>query len=348
MSIPRLSDAPAPPLATDTSTVFDAKAFLFAAFMAALPDEMNATLDGIEALAASLTTQGFSGTSATSLTIGTGVKTLIASSGAAFVGGQSVVIASAANPANSMTGTVVSYDTETGEMEVNVGSVSGSGTFADWTIGLALVADLSGYLQKAGGTMTGLLTLAAALGLVLTPGGAPSSKVDGQVWRETGKLMVRIGSTDYEVSLIGRTQTDSNKTLTSPTINGGTISGATISGGTVGSTAITQRVIAAGATTGTLTPNCGTTDEFKAAGLTGAVTMAAPTGTPTTEQKLIVYLDDNGTSRAITWTTSAGGFRAGANITLPTATTSGKWTRVACMWNADDGYWDVVAVVAQA
>jgi len=180
--------------------------------------EMNdEVIPGINAVA----TAAFSGTSTTSLAIGTGSKSLSMQSGRAFSPGQTVIVAH--DGANYMRGTVTAYDTGAGALSFTVpsGATVGSGTFTSWSIALGLsAADLANYLPLAGGTMTGLLTLAAALGLVLTPGGAPSSKVDGQVWRETGKLMVRIGSTDYEVSLIGRTQTDSNKTLTSPTVTG--------------------------------------------------------------------------------------------------------------------------------
>ncbi len=233
MSYPAIVDAPDAPVRVQAGDEYAAVADAFAAYIASMPAMYNALADWFQDTAASLTSQGFSGTSVTSLTIGTGAKSLIASTGAAFVGGQAVVIASAANPANSMTGTVVSYDSETGEMEVNVGSVAGTGTFADWTIGLALLADLSAYLAKSGGIVTGLVTFAAALGLVLTPGAAPASPSDGQMWRETGKLMARIGGTTYEVNLIGRTQTDSNKTLNSCTLSAPTATGAIALNGSV-------------------------------------------------------------------------------------------------------------------
>lgn len=319
MSYPAIAPSPEAPVRVEGREDYAAVADAFAAYIASMPAMYNSLAEWIGDTAASLTSQGFSGTSSTSLTIGTGVKTLIASTGAAFVGGQSVVIASVANPANSMTGTVVSYDSETGEMEVNVGSVSGSGTFANWTIGLALVADLSGYLQKAGGTMTGLLTLAAALGLVLTPGSAPSSKVDGHVWRETGKLMVRIGSTDYEVGLIGRTQTDSNKTFTSPTINGGTISAPTVTGDIF----LNGRVRGPTISSGGATLDCSTGNHFTRT-VSGNITFAF-TNVPANSYACLLEID---------W--SAG------TVTLPTGTktVSGK----AIKWAT--GKWWVVLSTA--
>jgi len=110
---------------------------------------------------------------------------------------------------------------------------------------------------------------------------------------------------------------------------------------------INPRVVAASATTGTITPNGDTTDVYKAEGLTGAITIAQPSGTPVDGQKLIIRLKDNGTARAITWTTSAGAFRA-LGITLPTTTVLSKVTYVGCIYNSTDSFWDAIATVTEA
>jgi hypothetical protein len=107
------------------------------------------------------------------------------------------------------------------------------------------------------------------------------------------------------------------------------------------------RASAAGATSGTLTPNGTTSDLFVAEGLTGAVTLAAPSGTPANGQKLLIRLKDNGTARGITWTTSSGAYRA-IGITLPTTTVISKVTYVGCVYNGTDLFWDAVATVTQA
>lgn len=107
------------------------------------------------------------------------------------------------------------------------------------------------------------------------------------------------------------------------------------------------RSVTAGATTGTLTPNSDTTDLFVAGGLTGSITLAAPTGTPTNGQRLMLRFKDNGTARGITWTTSSTGFRA-LGITLPTTTVAGKVTYVGCVYNTTDSFWDAVASTTQA
>lgn len=110
--------------------------------------------------------------------------------------------------------------------------------------------------------------------------------------------------------------------------------------------AVLSRAIAAGATSGTLTPNSGTTDVFNAFGLTGAITIAAPSGTPTDGQRLMLRFEDNGTARGITWTTSSGAYRA-VGVTLPTTTSTSKITYVGCVYNSTDLFWDVIAVVTQ-
>jgi hypothetical protein len=107
------------------------------------------------------------------------------------------------------------------------------------------------------------------------------------------------------------------------------------------------RANTAGATSGTLTPNGDTTDLFVAEGLTDAITLAAPSGTPFNGQKLLIRLKDNGTARGITWTTSSGAYRA-IGITLPTTTVLSKTTYVGCVYNSADLFWDAVATVTQA
>jgi hypothetical protein len=110
---------------------------------------------------------------------------------------------------------------------------------------------------------------------------------------------------------------------------------------------IDPRVVAASGTSGNLTINGDTTDVYKAEGLTGAITFLQPSGTPVDGQKLLIRLEDNGTARGITWTTSAGAFRA-VGITLPTTTVATKITYVGCVYNATDSFWDAIATVTQA
>ena len=107
------------------------------------------------------------------------------------------------------------------------------------------------------------------------------------------------------------------------------------------------RAVAASGTSGTLTPNSDTTDIFNAFALDGATTLDVPSGTPIDGQRLILRLRDDGTARALTWTTTSGGYRV-IGTTLPSTTTISKLLYVGCVYNSTDSFWDVVAVTTQA
>jgi hypothetical protein len=82
--------------------------------------------------------------------------------------------------------------------------------------------------------------------------------------------------------------------------------------------------------------------------LANALTINADAGTPTDGQRTIFRFEDNGTARALTWTTGATkAFRA-VGVTLPTTTVVGKVTYVGCIYNTFDSRWDVVAVSQEA
>jgi hypothetical protein len=91
----------------------------------------------------------------------------------------------------------------------------------------------------------------------------------------------------------------------------------------------------------TITPTSDTADQYEVLALATPATIAAPSGTPTDGQKLLLRIKDSGSSQGLTWTTSSGAYRA-VGITLPTSTVSGKTVYIGCMYNAQDSYWDVV------
>ncbi len=95
-----------------------------------------------------------SATSTTSLTIGTGSKTLAVQSGKAFLPQQWVLIQETSNAANQMLGQVTSYSGTT--LVVNVTATGGSGTHADWTIVLTNSPAAAGFQPPVGsGNVTG-------------------------------------------------------------------------------------------------------------------------------------------------------------------------------------------------
>lgn len=220
------------------------------------------------------------------------------------------------------------------------------------------------FLPLAGGTMTGLLELIASVvgsaSLRIPHGTAPSAPVNGDVWSTIAGFFAQISGVTRQFAMINGAQTFTAKSID---LDNNTLTGtlaqfnaacsdadfASLAGAeTMTNKRVTPRVVAAGATSGTVTPNCDTTDQFNATGLTGSTTIGAPSGTPTDGQKLIILFDDNGTSRTIALTSSSNGFRLGKDVEFPSATTAGKCLRLLAIWNAADGYWDVVAVVQQA
>jgi hypothetical protein len=110
---------------------------------------------------------------------------------------------------------------------------------------------------------------------------------------------------------------------------------------------VTNRTGSNGATTsGNITPTSDTADQYNITGLTGSAAIQIPSGTPTDAQRLSIRIKDNGTARALTWVTSAGGYRV-IGTTLPTTTTANKTIYVGCVYNSADSFWDVVAVASE-
>jgi hypothetical protein len=100
-------------------------------------------------------------------------------------------------------------------------------------------------------------------------------------------------------------------------------------------------------TTGTVTPTGDSSDQYEVIA-TGTLTIAAPSGTPTDGQKLMLRIKNNGTvtAQTITWTTTSGAYLV-IGVTLPTVTPSNATTGVAyvgCAYNSADTFWDVLAV----
>ena len=94
----------------------------------------------------------------------------------------------------------------------------------------------------------------------------------------------------------------------------------------------------------TLTPNIDENEQEIVTDLASALTIAAPTGTPSTGMKLVIRLTDDGTGRALTWNAI---FRA-IGVTLPTTTTANKILYVGCVYDEAGSKWDVVAVKEEA
>jgi hypothetical protein len=85
--------------------------------------------------------------------------------------------------------------------------------------------------------------------------------------------------------------------------------------------------------------------QYALTALANALTINADANAaPVDGQKMTFRLKDNGTARALTWTTgSAKSFQV-IGTTLPTTTVANKTVYVGCSYNAADSRWDVLAV----
>lgn len=92
----------------------------------------------------------FNGTSGTSIAIGPGSKTFVTQNDKLWQIGQFVLVASAADPANYVSGQITAYNDTPGELTILVpsGGVGGTGTHTDWVISLAPIP--ANYLSLTG------------------------------------------------------------------------------------------------------------------------------------------------------------------------------------------------------
>ena len=97
------------------------------------------------------------------------------------------------------------------------------------------------------------------------------------------------------------------------------------------------------ASSATPTPSADTHDQYNVTALAVAATFAAPTGTPTNGQKIIIRIKDNGTARTLAWNAI---YRA-IGVTLPTTTVLSKTLYCGFVYNSADSKWDCIAVAQE-
>ena len=95
----------------------------------------NADQVAIDAVNAADGANAVRGTSTTSTAVGAGTKTFTTQAGKQFTGGNYVTVSRTSAPATLMHGVVTSYSGTA--LTVDVSTIAGSGTFADWTIALS-------------------------------------------------------------------------------------------------------------------------------------------------------------------------------------------------------------------
>lgn len=204
MPLPTITALPSAPSRSGTPASFNSDADAFVAALPTLVTEVNAWS---AALPATISTTDFSGTSTTSLTIGTGSKSLTIQAGKNFAIGQPVRIAYTVTPANYMDGQVTAYNPTTGAMTVNATSVGGAGTQSAWTVAL---------IPGAGGsyaTLTGSETLTNKTFTTPVLSGTASGTTAGRIGYSAGVFTGGNGSVELTFATLTGTQTLTNKTI---------------------------------------------------------------------------------------------------------------------------------------
>ncbi|MCH9836045.1 hypothetical protein K0U83_10310, partial [bacterium] len=115
------------------------------------------------------------GTSTSSVTFGTGAKTLTVQAGLGFSVGMDVVIASTATPTDRMLATVTAYNSGTGALAATVWSAVGSGTLTAWTVSMTTAIDPAQFVTPDGSQTLTNKTISGASntisGLTVASGG---------------------------------------------------------------------------------------------------------------------------------------------------------------------------------
>ena len=195
----------------------------------------------------------------------------------------------------------------------------------------------SGNVASISFGSTGLTPSTATTGAVTVAGTLAAANGGTGVANNSANTITFSGAFGITMTLTSTTA------LTFPT--SGTL--ATLAGTeTLTNKRVTQRVNSI-TDAATITPTGDSSDQYNVTALAQPATVAAPSGTPTSGQKLILRIKDNGTGRALTWTTSSGGYRV-VGVTLPTTTTANKTSYIGCIYNSDATFWDVVAVTTEA
>lgn len=225
-------------------------------------------------------------------------------------------------------------------------AAGGTGTSVGLNVGAGKTLAVAGTLS-----MTGTVS---ANGATLSP--TELSYLDGV----TSNIQTQLDSKQGTIGTLGVANGGTGATtLTGLVVGNGTSAFTTVaapSGAVVGTTGtqtltnkrVTPRMNSAASTTSPWAWNSDSYDEQAFTALANALTINADAGTPTDGQRTIFRFKDNGTPRALTWTTgSTNSFRA-VGVTLPTTTVTSKTVYIGCIYNAADSRWDAIAVAQEA
>jgi hypothetical protein len=152
-------------------------------------------------------------------------------------------------------------------------------------------------------------------------------------------------SADDHQYVLAASDLAANRTITLPLLAGNDVFVFADFVQTLTNKRITQRITTE-ASSATPTINTDNTDIHEITALAEAITSMTTnlSGTPTNNQKLLVKILDNGTSRAIAGGASNASTSSG---TLPTATTINKWSLVALLYSTSRSKWFCVGVTTE-
>lgn len=175
----------------------------------------------------------------------------------------------------------------------------------------------------------------------------------------TGQVLAKLSGANYDTAWIAAGAGDMIKATYDPTnINASVFARANHTGTQPASTITGLAVVATSgsyvdlsnkptslaprsastATAATLTPNADNFDIVSVTAQAGALTVAAPVGTPLDGQQLTVRVRDNGTSRTIAWNAA---YSASPSV-LPTATVVGVTMIYRFVFNSSNNLWDLL------
>lgn len=248
--------------------------------------------------------------------------------------------------------------------------VATTGDYGD-LLNIPAPLDISGKLDKSGGTMSGALSLGSNKITNLASGTNSGDAVN------KGQMDAAIAGAGGSSVWGGITGSISNQTDLQTALNGkegsiaagdttqyyrGDKSWATLTKGAVGLSDVdntsnaTERAAAATltnkrinprvssvASASSLTPTIASFDQYVYTALAANLTINAPTGTPTEGNKLMFAIKDNGTSRTLTWDTAF----APAGVDMPASTTAGKWHYIGFIYNATVAKWHCIAATKE-
>ena len=144
-------------------------------------------------------TEQIVGNSTTSLAIGTGAKTLTIEASKQFAIGQTARITYNSDVGKWMQGTVSAYNASTGSLSISVDTISGSGTYALWTVALTGSVGPTGATGATGATgptgPTGATGPANTLSIGTVSEGAAAATITGTAPNQTLNLTVPKGNT---------------------------------------------------------------------------------------------------------------------------------------------------------